>query len=257
MAAACHPFGHGLSYTSFGYADATAERVGDTVRVRCAVTDTGAVASDEVVQVYAGVVAPSVPRPHGELVAHARIRLAPGERAEPVFDVLVADLGFWDVAHGRWYVEPGVYQLLVGASSADIRLVASVEIDGTGTRPGRARCWSGPGAGSGGGGLRRAGRYRHRTTATVEVSGSGTVELALDDGPSRTRVDVPATGGRYDYTALSAALVATGVRDLRVRPHGTVRLARVSFDGRSASDEGRLKDVSGRLRDVWGRLGTP
>ncbi len=129
------PFGHGLSYASFGYADLSA-RVGDgSVRVSFTVTNTGDVTADEVAQLYGRAEEPSVPRPRRELLAHRRLTLAPGATAEVVFEVPLSALAFWDVAHGRWRLEPGPYALLVGASSEDVRLSATVTLDGEPSAP--------------------------------------------------------------------------------------------------------------------------
>ncbi|MFF2328538.1 MULTISPECIES: glycoside hydrolase family 3 C-terminal domain-containing protein [unclassified Streptomyces] len=131
------PFGHGLSYSDFTHTGLTAERDGDLLRVGLTATNTGAVAADEVAQLYARAVAPSVVRPLRQLVAHRRLHLAPGAAQRVEFMVPVSELGHWDVAHGRWTVEPGTYEIQAGASSTDIRLVAAVTVDGEplGPRP--------------------------------------------------------------------------------------------------------------------------
>ncbi len=103
------PFGHGLTYGAFTYEDLTAERTGDTVRLGFSVTNTGRAASDEVAQVYARTTTPGVPRPHRELVAHRRVRLAPGERRRLDFEVPVGGsaTGTWPAAAGRSPRAPG------------------------------------------------------------------------------------------------------------------------------------------------------
>ncbi|MDK1472420.1 glycoside hydrolase family 3 C-terminal domain-containing protein [Streptomyces sp. 549] len=132
-----YPFGHGLGYTTFTHAGLTARVDGGTVHAALTVTNTGPVASDEVAQLYARATAPSVPRPGRELVAHRRVHLAPGESARLDFEVPLAALGHWDVAHGRWTVEPGRYELLAGPSSADPHCTAALTVDGerAGPRP--------------------------------------------------------------------------------------------------------------------------
>ncbi|WP_457540489.1 glycoside hydrolase family 3 C-terminal domain-containing protein [Streptomyces filamentosus] len=131
------PFGHGLTYTRFGYEGLTAVVDAEEVRLTCTVTNTGTVASDEVVQVYARPVAPAVPRPHRALVAHERVRLAPGATAVLSFAVPLSALAYWDVAHGQWAVEPGGHEFLAGPSSADVRRTVRVEPAGEtpGPRP--------------------------------------------------------------------------------------------------------------------------
>ena len=128
-----YPFGHGLSYTTFEYGPlrVTPGTTGSdgTVTLQVAVTNSGAVAGDEVVQVYSRSQAPGVDLPRRQLRAFERVHLAPGETATVRFDIAVADLSFWDVVEGRFAVPPGRHDLLVGSSSEDIRQVAAVTVD--------------------------------------------------------------------------------------------------------------------------------
>jgi beta-glucosidase len=119
------PFGFGLSYTTFEYSnlrvtpgDITAT---GTVTVACTVRNTGARAGDEVVQLYIRDVLGSVARPVMELKAFSRLRLQPGESRDVIFTIEPRHLRMLDVDR-RWIVEPGVFRLMVGASSKDIRL---------------------------------------------------------------------------------------------------------------------------------------
>ncbi|MFI8418816.1 glycoside hydrolase family 3 C-terminal domain-containing protein [Streptomyces sp. NPDC085479] len=253
------PFGHGLTYTSFGYAALTATVDTEAVRLSCAVTNTGAVASDEVVQVYARVVAPSVPRPHRALVAHERFHLAPGESATLGFTVPLRDLAYWDVAHGRWEVEPGAYEFLAGPSSADVRRTVRVELDGTapGPRPVReagldaadydeqtGTVITDRGRVSGdavtpadpevpGTLLYRACDFGDGVTE-VAVTAAGEGEVTLFAGPGRTeaaRVTIGPTDGPYDHTTAGAPCHLRDVTDLRVELRGAVRLAHLGFSG--------------------------
>jgi beta-glucosidase len=127
------PFGHGLSYTRFTYADLTLSRavagVDDVVDVTCCVTNAGDRAGEEVVQLYVRDVVGSVTRPVQELRGFARVSLAPGETARVGFALAVRALAFHDVSLRR-VVEPGTIAVMVGASSADIRLTGAFEITG-------------------------------------------------------------------------------------------------------------------------------
>ena len=119
------PFGFGLSYTTFEYsnlriAPATIGTAG-TATVRCTVTNTGARAGDEVVQLYLRDVLASVARPVMALRGAGRVHLAPGESREMVFTLDRDDLRLLD-RDMRWVVEPGVFRVMIGASSKDIRL---------------------------------------------------------------------------------------------------------------------------------------
>jgi beta-glucosidase len=252
------PFGHGLSYASFAYADLAA-RVGESaVRVSFTVTNTGGVTADEVAQLYGRAGEPSVPRPRRELLAHRRLTLAPGATAEVAFEVPLDALAFWDVAHGRWRVEPGPYELLAGASSEDVRLSTTVVLAGEpgAPRPVRERGLEAadfdeqsgteivdrartsgdavtPAAGTSGELLFRACDFGSGiASVTVAVAGEGTVELALDGGPARAVLSTETpTAGPYDYVTLTTGLAAEGVHDLRVGLRGAVRLARIGFAG--------------------------
>jgi beta-glucosidase len=125
------PFGHGLSYTTFSYADAAAavDAEGD-VEVTVAVTNTGERAGREVVQVYTSLGESSVQRAPRELKAFASVALEPGETQVVTLTVRRKDLAYWDVRADRWVVEGGEYAVDVAASSRDIRSSVSVAVDG-------------------------------------------------------------------------------------------------------------------------------
>jgi beta-glucosidase len=119
------PFGYGLSYTSFAYSDLRIQPAtiapGETAEVRATVTNTGARAGDEVVQLYVRDLLASVARPVQELKGFARVHLAPGESTEVVFRLGPEHLRMLD-ANMQWVVEPGGIRVMAGSSSEDIRL---------------------------------------------------------------------------------------------------------------------------------------
>jgi len=119
------PFGFGLSYTAFAYADLRIEpaEIGpsDTATVRFTVRNAGARAGDEVAQFYLRDVLASVARPVMALRAFERVRLAPGDAREIAFELGPDDLGLLDEALART-VEPGRFVVMIGSSSKDIRL---------------------------------------------------------------------------------------------------------------------------------------
>ena len=125
------PFGHGLSYTAFGYRDLAVDvhPPNDSVAmiVTATVQNTGSRAGDEVVQLYLHDVLASVARPIIELAGFMRVTLAAGESRTVSFRVSHAQLSMLD-ADMRRVVEPGVWRVLVGASSRDIRLRREVEV---------------------------------------------------------------------------------------------------------------------------------
>jgi beta-glucosidase len=127
---ALYPFGHGLSYTRFAYANLRAlapqfDRDG-RVGVEVEVTNTGSRAGEEVVQLYTRQPVASRSRPVRELRGFEKVRLRPGETRTVRFDLPATSLAFHDDA-GQAIVEPGVIQLFAGGSSA-AALSASVEL---------------------------------------------------------------------------------------------------------------------------------
>ncbi|MGW2964020.1 glycoside hydrolase family 3 C-terminal domain-containing protein [Streptomyces sp. NPDC001220] len=253
------PFGHGLSYASFSYAGLVAEAATGTLHVSFTVTNTGDVTADEVAQLYSRAVEPSSVRPRRELLAHRRITLAPGERTGLAFEVPLSAFAFWDVARDRRRLEQGPYDVLVGASSEDIRLRTTVVLDGEQAAPrdvtsergldaagfdeqsgiaivDRTRT-AGDAVTPKGDGL---GELVYRdcdfgqgvAQVTARVSGAGSLELSLDGGPSLAVLTLAEpTPGPYAYTSLTAGIVAEGVHDVHLRLRGPLRLAHVGFSG--------------------------
>ncbi|MFI1357213.1 glycoside hydrolase family 3 C-terminal domain-containing protein [Streptomyces sp. NPDC020898] len=256
------PFGHGLSYASFAYADLTAEteEENETLRVSFTVTNTGDVTADEVAQLYARAPESPVTRPRRELVAHRRVTLPPGESTPLSFELPLSCLEFWDVAIGARRLAPGPYELLAGASSEDIRARTTVEVTGTPSTPrpvhqlGLAAADFDEQSGAeivdrtkvSGDAVTPAADgeaellYRDCdfgpgvTEITVTVAGEGTVEVTVTgaDGEPTATLTPPPTAGPYDYTTVRAPLtVVDGVHDVHLRLRGPLRLAHVGFSG--------------------------
>lgn len=115
---ALYPFGHGLSYTSFAVSNVVVPaRMTDTLSVTATVTNTGARAGDEVVQLYIHDRVASRTRPVRELKGFARVSLAPGASKRVTLTLKREDLRFW--GDGDWVVEPGMFDLWVATSSID------------------------------------------------------------------------------------------------------------------------------------------
>lgn len=125
------PFGFGLSYTTFEYSDlriTPEEMTADgTATVRLRVRNAGTSAGDEVVQLYVRDVLGSVARPIMELKGFTRVSLAPGESREVSFTLGPRHLRMLD-AGMNWVVEPGVFRVMVGSSSKDIRLRSELRV---------------------------------------------------------------------------------------------------------------------------------
>ena len=122
------PFGYGLSYTSFAYSNLQAASNGVTLTV----TNTGKRAGAEIVQLYVAKPRAEVFRPAQELKGFAKVQLQPGESKTVTIPLDDKAFRYWNTKTDSWEVEGGSYELRVGASSADIRLTAVVEVAGTG-----------------------------------------------------------------------------------------------------------------------------
>ena len=125
------PFGHGLSYTTFEYGAPTvsAKKTADgAVTVSVPVANTGTVAGAEVVQFYVSDPEASVDRPVKELKGFCKVWLEPGETKSVSVDLTRESLSYFDAGNHRWTAEPGRFDVLVGASSADIRGSVSFEL---------------------------------------------------------------------------------------------------------------------------------
>lgn len=127
-----YPFGHGLSYVTFGYegmqTDKQAYQEKDIIHVNFQLTNKGAMEADEVVQLYVSHQGGSVEWPTKELKAFQRVTLKAGETKRIKLDIPVKELRYWDVSTNQWALENGSIELLLGASSGDIRLKKTVSI---------------------------------------------------------------------------------------------------------------------------------
>lgn len=128
-----YPFGHGLSYTTFAYSNLAVEKKGGVkdveVAVSCDVTNTGKVAGAEVVQLYVRDLYASVVTYDSVLRGFEKVFLKPGETKRVVFTLKAEDLMILD-RNMRWTVEPGTFELRIGASSSDIRLKEQIVVKG-------------------------------------------------------------------------------------------------------------------------------
>jgi beta-glucosidase len=125
-------FGQGLSYTQFRYTNLTLshDEIGPDgdVAVRVEVENTGSRDGDEVVQLYTHAVKPSVVRPSKELRGFLRISLKAGEKKAVLFSLRGEKLAFYDEVKHAFRVEAGEYEIMVGASSVDIRATARLKV---------------------------------------------------------------------------------------------------------------------------------
>lgn len=245
-----YPFGYGLSYTTFRYGGLRQVSGGYEVKV----TNTGSRAGDEVVQLYVHQRTSRDKQPLKQLKAFQRVSLSPGETRTVRLKVRPADLAHWDVTRAKWVVENGTYDVMVGASSADIRARAAWQVTGE-TIPARnlskvtraenfddysgirladeskARGTS-VSASADGAWLKYADTQLGSGAAEFSASvagASGTVEVRLGSptGPLAGTARTDGTASPYAYTTVTAALsgAAKGRTDVYLVLSGGVRLS--------------------------------
>ena len=258
-----YPFGYGLSYSSFQYRDLRiADRVlgpRDELAVEVAVTNTGSRAGDEVVQLYTRQQQSRDVLPNRQLRTFQRVHLARGQTKTVRLTVPVADLAHWDVTRNRWVVETSKQDVMVGASSADIRQRATVTVRGediparTLSRETRAidfddylgiglvdetKPFGDAIAGSEGAWLRFAGvdlgRHTQSFSAeTASATAGGSIEVRLDSPTGRLlgTAMLAATGDVYTYATATTRLAdARGVHDVYLVFHGTPRVSTFTLE---------------------------
>ncbi len=122
------PFGFGLSYTTFEYSDL---KVSDK-EARFTLRNTGGMDGAEIAQLYVHAKNPSVYRPAKELKGFRKVFLKAGEQKEVVIGLDDKAFRYWNDLTGKFEIDGGAYEILIGASVADIRLSGTVEVAGTG-----------------------------------------------------------------------------------------------------------------------------
>ncbi|WP_159989427.1 MULTISPECIES: beta-glucosidase [Rathayibacter] len=128
------PFGHGLSYTTFQWGEATLLQSGSvdsadlSVTLTMTIKNVGVRSGSEVVQIYVSDPKASVYRPAQELRAFEKVHLAPDEDSIVTFQLDNRAFAYWDVETQGWVVEPGQFYVHVGASSRDIRQTVEIKI---------------------------------------------------------------------------------------------------------------------------------
>ena len=129
------PFGFGLSYTTFAYSNprvsADTFKDVDGVTVSVDITNTGQVAGKEIVQVYVHDHASRLVRPYKELKGFAKVALQPGETKTVSIPLDSRAFAYYDPAYQQWITEDGQFDILVGASAADIRCQTTVTLQST------------------------------------------------------------------------------------------------------------------------------
>lgn len=127
-----YPFGYGLTYSTFDYANMKTDKKkygkNDVINVSVEIKNTGKMAVDEVVQVYVHRINPSVEWPVKELKAFSRVPLTPGESKIVKLEIPVENLRYWNETKHAWDDDLCKIELLVGASSGDIKLKKEITL---------------------------------------------------------------------------------------------------------------------------------
>lgn len=128
-----YPFGYGLSYTTFQYSNLKTSSPSlakdGSVTVSVDVTNTGAVAGDEVVQLYVKHLKSKVSRPREELEGFQRVSILPNQTKTVTIPLKASQLAYWDEKLGKFVVETEPVGLMVGDSSEDLKLNATVRVE--------------------------------------------------------------------------------------------------------------------------------
>jgi beta-glucosidase len=121
------PFGFGLSYTSFGYENLSVKELPDNqYLVSFEITNTGKLKGDEIAQVYVKEYSSKVERPEKELKGFQRISLNPGEKQTVEIKLNKKAFSYYAEKTKQWVADPGKFQIMVGSSSSEIRLMKDV-----------------------------------------------------------------------------------------------------------------------------------
>lgn len=128
-----YPFGYGLSYTSFAYSDLNTNkkiyRANETIKATLQLTNTGNFSGKETIQLYISKPSSAVERADKELKAFKKVMVQKGATVEVKLEIPVKGLAYYDTQKAKWIVEPGVYKILVGESSAKIHQTTSITIE--------------------------------------------------------------------------------------------------------------------------------
>jgi beta-glucosidase len=245
------PFGYGLSYSTFRYANIHATPQGDAVQVTVDVTNTGTRAGDEVIQLYTHQQQSRVRQPVRQLRDFQRVNLAPGQTRTVTFTVRTSALAFWDVTRSRPVVEAGTYDFQAGSSSQDIRQSAAVAVPGEKIPPrdlsqltpaqnfddyqgvtliDQSKAAGTSVAATAGASLvYKDVQLANGGTVTASVSNPNSaaahVTVKLETGQVLGRLTVPSTGDKYKYVNVSAGLTkVTGRHDVYLSFDGPANL---------------------------------
>ena len=122
------PFGHGLSYSDFGYKNLKIGGRGGKIEINFEIENKSALGGKEVAQIYVRNVCSTISRPEKELKAFKKVFIAAGKTEKVSVNIDISDLAYWSVVSEKWEVEDGVYEIIVAASATDIRLTGKITV---------------------------------------------------------------------------------------------------------------------------------
>jgi beta-glucosidase len=123
-----HPFGFGLSYSNFTYSNLTVTQKATDVHVAFSITNSSNIDGEEVAQLYVRRINKNANEPLLQLKNIKRLKIAKGETVATNLTVTKKDLEYWDDKQQQYVVYPGDYEIMIGSSSADIRLRSTITI---------------------------------------------------------------------------------------------------------------------------------
>ena len=127
-----YPFGYGLSYTTFAYSNLRLDKEtmtdSDTLHVSFDITNTGSAAGKEIIKLYIRDLTGSTNRPLKELKGFEKVSLEPGETKTVTIELDYRSFAWYSTNLGDWYAAGGSYEIQVGSSSRDIRLLSKVTL---------------------------------------------------------------------------------------------------------------------------------
>ena len=119
-----YPFGYGLSYTEFEYSDLDVKKFKDTITISFNIKNSGNISGKEIAQIYYSKSNSLLDRPKKQLIDFSKTKLLESkEKVKFEFKLLTSDFAYWNEKERKWDIENGIYNILVGSSSSDIRLI--------------------------------------------------------------------------------------------------------------------------------------
>ena len=259
-----YPFGFGLTYSPFEYRDLALSSTvlkgdADTLELSFVIHNVGSLASDEVPQLYIRAEQSSVERPIKQLRGFTRVRTEAGASHRITFRLPASELAFWDVSRERYCVESGPYSILIGRSSADIRLSTCIQVEGEMVPPRSLSAWTwaenyneyesvrleeclegGTAVApvDGAGWIRfdhvdfeaGASFFEAKVSSADPEGGILTVRLDAIDGCVAAVYPIASTGDWHNWQAIGSSIVPiSGQHTVFIQLEGAVRLNRIRF----------------------------